>query len=284
MAQTIFYSWQSDTSVSFNRNFIEDAIKKAIVVVKTKFDVQEAIRDDNLQFDKDTLGLPGTPPITDSIFDKISKCAIFIPDLTFVGKTADDRLLPNSNVLIEYGYALKAVTTARIIPVMNEAHGKPSDNNLPFNMRHLRNPICYSLEEGSSTEERAAIKKQLVLSLSKAIETVVISGALSIVSSIAIDDVSLKSKVLEFKDDRISKLFHNNTPVPFNTNPKIVFHLIPSSSLSSTNRQLDLRPISSSPATMRPIGSSGWNNKFTFDGFVTYSNSRGTDKSYTYAQ
>jgi hypothetical protein len=136
MGLTIFYSWQSDISNKINRNFIEDALKRAIDKVKENFEVQEALREEDIKFDKDTQGVPGTPPITDVIFDKISKCSIFVPDLTFVGKTEKDRMLSNPNVLIEYGYALKSLSTTRIIPVMNTAFGDPIGNSLPFNMRH----------------------------------------------------------------------------------------------------------------------------------------------------
>jgi hypothetical protein len=37
----------------------------------------------------------------DTIFRKIDGTAIFVPDLTFVGKRADGRPTPNPNVLIE---------------------------------------------------------------------------------------------------------------------------------------------------------------------------------------
>jgi hypothetical protein len=61
--------------------------------------VEEAIR--QLTVDRDTKGVPGSPPIVDTIFRKIDGTAIFVPDLTFVGKRADGRPTPNPNVLIE---------------------------------------------------------------------------------------------------------------------------------------------------------------------------------------
>jgi hypothetical protein len=178
MGLTIFYSWQSDISNKINRNFIEDALKRAIDKVKENFEVQEALREEDIKFDKDTQGVPGTPPITDVIFDKISKCSIFVPDLTFVGKTEKDRMLSNPNVLIEYGYALKSLSTTRIIPVMNTAFGDPIGNSLPFNMRHLRNPLTYNLTESASGEEKRNSKELLIRDLAKAIETIVKSGLL----------------------------------------------------------------------------------------------------------
>jgi hypothetical protein len=76
--------------------------------------------------DRDTQGVPGVPPIVDTIFDKIDGATIFVPDLTFVAKRIDGRPTPNHNVLVEYGWALKALRYARIVPVMNLAFGQPT--------------------------------------------------------------------------------------------------------------------------------------------------------------
>ncbi len=78
MAFTIFYSWQSDTPSNVNRSFIEDAINKAITQVGNEFEVQPSLRDQKIELDKDTKGIPGTPPIVETIFKKI---------LTFPPKT-----------------------------------------------------------------------------------------------------------------------------------------------------------------------------------------------------
>lgn len=141
MAKTVFYSWQSDCPNSTNRTFIEDALEKAIKEVSSDIEVLKAERDGPLELDKDTQGVPGIPPITDVIFQKISGAAVFVPDLTLVGKTEKNRLIPNPNVLIEYGWALCALGHSRMVPIMNTAFGKATAENLPFNMRHLRCPI-----------------------------------------------------------------------------------------------------------------------------------------------
>ena len=178
MVLTVFYSWQSDISNRINRNFIEDALKKAIQSVSKDFMVQKALRNDEIELDKDTKGVPGIPPIADVIFEKISKCAIFIPDLTFVGTSVSGRPIPNPNVLIEYGWALKEVTHSRIISVMNTAFGEPTAVNMPFDMRHLRNPITFHLKEDDTPELRSKVKAELSKSLAYAIELVIKGGAL----------------------------------------------------------------------------------------------------------
>jgi hypothetical protein len=129
-----------------NRNFIEDALEKAIKKLHETLTVEEALRDEKLALDKDTKGVPGTPPIVDTIFEKISKCGIFPPDITFVGKTEAGWLIPNPNVLIEYGWALREVGHSRLIPVMNTFYGEPSAETLPFTLmigsKHLLCRMC----------------------------------------------------------------------------------------------------------------------------------------------
>lgn len=179
MSLTVFYSWQSDTPKAINRNFIEDALEKAIKKLHATLTVQEALRDEKLELDKDTKGVPGTPPIVDTILEKISNCGIFVPDITFVGKTEEGRLMPNPNVLIEYGWALKEVSHSRMIPVMNTLYGEPNAQTLPFDMRHLRHPISYKLDENATPEEKAQIKEQLTNDLAGAVRVILESGVLS---------------------------------------------------------------------------------------------------------
>ena len=132
-----------------------------------------------MELDKDTKGVPGTPPIVEVIFNKISKCGIFVPDLTFVGKSNKNRLLPNPNVLIEYGWALRELSYSRIIAVTNSAFGEPTDANMPFNMLHLRKPITYHLDETIDEKERIQIKEKLVIELYNALGAIVKSGILT---------------------------------------------------------------------------------------------------------
>jgi len=179
MAITVFYSWQSDLPNRLNRTFIEKALEKAIKRLGQDMEIQEALRDEGMELDKDTKGVPGTPAIAEEIFNKISNCGVFIPDLTFVGKSINNRLLANPNVLIEYGWALKALSNYRIIMVINSAFGEPTVANMPFDMRHLRNPITYRLNEAANDEERAKVKENLVNDLFVALKTMVESGILA---------------------------------------------------------------------------------------------------------
>lgn len=168
MALKIFFSWQSDSPNKTNRNFIEDALKKTIKLIKSDIELEEVVRDE-IELDMDTKGVPGSPPIVETIFKKISNCTIFVPDLTFVGTTEGGRKIPNPNVLIEYGWALKALSHSRIIPVMNSAFLNPTPEALPFDMRHLLMPKSYNLPEDSDQTYRTAEKDRLVKTLTKSI-------------------------------------------------------------------------------------------------------------------
>ncbi len=153
---TIFYSWQSDTSSKTNKSFIQSALKAAIIKVGRELDLENALR-----IDHDTKGVPGSPDIVSTILAKIEKSDIFLADVTIVAKTENGKQVPNPNVLIELGYAYKAVSVEKVITVMNEHYGT-AKAGLPFDFAHKRWPIQYNLSESASAEEKAAIKKELV--------------------------------------------------------------------------------------------------------------------------
>src|SRR5271168_3534317 len=104
MSSTVFFSWQADTPTRENRNFIERALDRAARRIGDDTTIEKATRE--LAVDRDTKGVPGSPPIVETIFSKIDQASIFVPDLTFIGTRADGRKTPNPNVLIEYGWAL----------------------------------------------------------------------------------------------------------------------------------------------------------------------------------
>lgn len=177
MAKTIFYSWQSETCTSVTRNFIERSLELAIASLSSDTEMVEALRDD-IQLDKDTKGLPGSPPIAMSIFEKINSASAFVADLTIGGKSIFDdknRLYPNPNVLIEYGYATKSLGHDSIIGVMNSAFGAPTPESLPFNLRHLRAPITYFLDGSEDEDHRKMVRKELAKALCSALKPVIAS-------------------------------------------------------------------------------------------------------------
>jgi hypothetical protein len=171
MTQFIFFSWQSSRNPQEGRNLIERALKIAIENLSEDAALEGAIRD-GLDLDKDTKNVPGNPPIFDTILAKIDRAAIFVPDLTSVAKREDGQLIPNPNVLIEYGWALKSIGYHRIVPVMNIAYGDPRAASLPFDMAHLRFPMTYDLAEGASDADRRFVRAALARELEGALRTI----------------------------------------------------------------------------------------------------------------
>jgi hypothetical protein len=171
MTQFIFFSWQSSRRPREGRNLIERVLKIAIENLSKDAALEQAIRD-GLDLDKDTKNVPGNPPIFDTILAKIDRAAIFVPDLTSVAKREDGQLIPNPNVLIEYGWALKSIGYHRIVPVMNIGYGDPRTASLPFDMAHLRFPMTYDLAEGASDADRRSVRAALARELERALRTI----------------------------------------------------------------------------------------------------------------
>ena len=171
MPTTVFYSWQLDRPAKTGRNLIERALLRAIASLRDDIELEEPVRAE-LEVDRDTKGVAGTPPIVDTIFAKIDAASIFVPDLTFAGHRVDGRPTPNPNVLIEYGWALKQHGHGRMVPVMNIAHGKPSSETLPFDMQHLRHPIQYDCPDNADDATRSAAQATLVKTLAGAIRDI----------------------------------------------------------------------------------------------------------------
>ncbi|MDD5318701.1 MAG: hypothetical protein PHF79_02685 [Candidatus Pacebacteria bacterium] len=178
MENRIFFSWQSDTETRTGRNFIVDVLERACAAVSSGADLEEAVRE--LQVDSDTKGVAGRAPIVDTIFKKIDASKVYVADVTFVAKRIDGRPSPNPNVLIEYGWALKSKGYEKVITLMNTAYGEPSDETLPFNMKHILHPVTYHLEEGASAEEKASqrdilkkiMQKEIASCLGTIVETI----------------------------------------------------------------------------------------------------------------
>lgn len=160
MSKIVFFSWQSDTPTKTGRYFIKKSLELACKEIACDTRVDEADRD--LSVESDTGGIPGQPPIVDSIFRKIDSASVYVADFTFVGQRKDGRFIPNPNVLIEYGWALNELGFQRIIFIMNEFYGEPSDVNLPFNLKHVRWPRKFNLSDDATLKEIEIEKAKLV--------------------------------------------------------------------------------------------------------------------------
>ena len=151
---TVFYAWQSDTPEQINRYLIRSALDAAAerITNDPTFDVTVLV-------DSDTQGVPGQPKVTDTILSKIDVCDIFVPDMSFVAQTKGGKLVTNSNVMIEFGYAMKARGLSVMMSVMNTAFGPPE--KLPFDLGLIRHPIQYRLDPNVDDAARRAGREQL---------------------------------------------------------------------------------------------------------------------------
>ena len=86
MRRTVFYSWQSDLAPKLNRNLIEDALGRALKAIK---------RDESATIepvlDRDTSGIPGSPAIADTIFNKIATADVFVADVSIINSGVEGR-------------------------------------------------------------------------------------------------------------------------------------------------------------------------------------------------
>jgi hypothetical protein len=162
----VFYAWQSDTVERFNRHLIRFALN--LVAKNISDDPTVGIR---VQIDADTEGVLGHVPVTDTILKKIAVCDAFVPDLTFVAVTDAGKLVPNPNVMLEYGYALRAKSHSVMSPVMNKAYG--AAERLPFDMAHLRHPLQYHLPATATNAERRTVRKALTEDLEKRVRLMI---------------------------------------------------------------------------------------------------------------
>ncbi|GHO51439.1 nucleotide-binding protein [Ktedonospora formicarum] len=178
----VFYSWQSDLPNATNRGFIEEALKRAVKTIQNDDSIITAPR-----LERDTLGIPGSPDISQTIFDKIEQADVFVCDVSIINTKSfnerQDRPTPNPNVLIELGYALKKLGPHRVIMVLNAAYGEPE--LLPFDLR-MRRVLRYLMPDKAN--ERASERKRLEGILTESIRTIL--RELSVTTS---------SKILESK-------------------------------------------------------------------------------------
>ena len=167
----VFWSWQSDHPGNVSRHFVREALEQAISELRQEPEIEEAARDVELDYDR--KGVPGSPDLANVILEKIRGCAIFIADVTPVGTVAanQNKRLMNSNVAIELGYALSALTDRSLLMVLNLEHG--SHNDLPFDLRHKAGPITYKLSDGATKAEIERQKANLVAALRVALREIV---------------------------------------------------------------------------------------------------------------
>ena len=159
----IFYSWQSDLPSATNREFIEDALERAVRSIRADDSIQVEPR-----IDRDAQDIVGSPDISGTILEKIDKASIFVCDVSIINRDADDpRKMPNPNVLFELGYAIKTMGSSRVILVQNIAFGGP--DLLPFDLK-MKRVLSYDL---APQNEKAQARAELQVALEQVIRMII---------------------------------------------------------------------------------------------------------------
>ncbi len=208
----VFYSWQSDLPSVTNRTFIEEALKGAVDTIHS-----DESNDVALVIDRDTANVPGSPDIASTIFGKIDQADAFICDISLINlnvkqvieslqRLGDDlkqqlgvdkidmRLTPNPNVLIELGYALKALGDKKIVMLFNDAYG--SLDMLPFDLKQRR-VTRYSSRPGQAKPgERAGDRQKLAATLIEALQAILAGLEVPIPEEVAQQPLSLADKAI----------------------------------------------------------------------------------------
>jgi hypothetical protein len=179
----VFWSWQFDTPAETGRHFVRNVLGDAIAVLKEPGEVEEpSEREEALRLER----VDGASDLAPTIFKKIDQAAVFIADVTLVGERpasavsatgARPKKLINSNVAIEYGFALRALTEARILMVQNAHYG--GRDELPFD--HKEKPIQFRLPPDATKAvidaEHVRLRAVLVDALRPYAGTAVSAGA-----------------------------------------------------------------------------------------------------------
>jgi hypothetical protein len=167
----IFWSWQADLDRRLHQYLVRDALRDACDRIAQDSEIDGPPRP---EVDHDTLGLEGTPDIVTAILRKIETATAFVADMTPIGRTVPAELLPgvdaadlppvkflqNPNVMSELGYADHAIGQDNIILVANQTR-YPGPEALPFDWRHRRGPLLYSLADGATAAERRLARNHL---------------------------------------------------------------------------------------------------------------------------
>lgn len=124
----LFFSWQADRPDV--RNTIRKAIDESIRLLK-----KDGL---DVYVDQDTRDRTGTQDIGAEVQNKIRNCDAFLADLSPVTSYESDgstKLVPNSNVMFELGYANGTIGMDRCILIAKTGEGE-KPNQFPFDINH----------------------------------------------------------------------------------------------------------------------------------------------------
>lgn len=162
----IFYSWQSKYRKNCD-NIITKALEKAI----KELNVENP--DISYTLERGGGDVQGAEHIDNNIDEIIKNRAdLAIADFTHIGNLPQidentgewkkERLMPNPNVLVEYGKLVATLNPRQVFNVYNSAYGDLRTNlEMPFDLRQEPFPLPFCCNDEISNEDRVEVTKRL---------------------------------------------------------------------------------------------------------------------------
>jgi hypothetical protein len=85
---------------------------------------------------------------------------------------------------------------------------------------------------------------------------------------------SISTKLKSFREERVSRIISNETPIELEGEYKIALHIVPLISLNQS-QIYDIKIVKNRPEYSKPLVSSGWDSSYNFDGIVSFTGFRG---------
>lgn len=91
----------------------------------------------------------------------------------------------------------------------------------------------------------------------------------------------VEESIASFRDERVMEINAKRTPVPLEGESRVVLHLVPLQAVASRVR-FDIPALQAVQQQMRPMSASGWNNRITLHGVMTFTSTGATAINYTH--
>lgn len=167
----LFFSWQSDTDSKklHQTTFIRACIQAAIAKVNKE------LKHINIKYQEGIKGISGTSDIASEIEKRISKCHIFIGDLTFINQEKPiikllkkmlgikHKITPNPNVIRESSlFMARPFMEYQGFYVLNSAFGNPveDESQMFFDQRGKRFPLSFELTQYNDNVSKVIYQKE----------------------------------------------------------------------------------------------------------------------------
>ena len=167
----LFFSWQSDTDSKklHQKAFIRTCIQTAIAKVNKE------LKHVNIEYQEGIRGISGAPDIVTEIEERISKCHIFIGDLTFINQEPmiirwlkkkigiKHKTTSNPNVIRESSlFMARPFMEYQGFYVLNSAFGNPveDESQMFFDQRGKRFPLSFELTQYNDNVSKVIYQKE----------------------------------------------------------------------------------------------------------------------------